>query len=89
MPGLKASDLDKVLLVGGSTRIPAVQEAVKKHHRQGAFQGHRTRMNAWLSARRFRAVCSSGEAVKDILLLDVTPLTLGIETLGGVCDAID
>ncbi|HOO25376.1 MAG TPA: Hsp70 family protein, partial [Clostridiales bacterium] len=80
--GVKASEIDKVLMVGGSTRIPAVQEAVKKIMGKEPFQGINPDESVALGAALQAGVL--GGEVKGLLLLDVTPLSLGIETLGGV-----
>ena len=80
--GLKPSDLDKVLLVGGSTRIPAVQEAVKGITGKEGFKGINPDECVALGAAVQGGVLTGD--VTDVLLLDVTPLSLGIETMGGV-----
>ncbi len=84
--GMGAGDIDKVILVGGSTRIPAVQDAVKKLTGKEPFKGINPDECVAIGAAIQGGVLV-GE-VKDVVLLDVTPLSLGIETLGGVMTKI-
>ena len=82
--GVKAGDIDKILLVGGSTRIPAVQDAVEKETGKPPFKGINPDEAVAAGAALQAGIIVGDEGVTDVLLLDVTPLTLGIETLGGV-----
>jgi len=81
--GLKLSEIDKILLVGGSTRIPAVQDAVKNYFGKEPFKGINPDECVAMGAALQGGVLN--KEVTGLLLLDVTPLSLGIETLGGVC----
>jgi len=76
--------IDKVLLIGGSTRVPAVQEAIQKELGKEPYKGINPDEAVALGAALQAGIIVGDETVTDVLLLDVTPLTLGIETLGGV-----
>ena len=82
--GIKKGDVDKVLLVGGSTRVPAVQQAIEKEVGKAPFKGINPDEAVAMGAALQAGIIVGDEGVTDVLLLDVTPLTLGIETLGGV-----
>ncbi|HOQ80298.1 MAG TPA: molecular chaperone DnaK [Candidatus Cloacimonadota bacterium] len=85
---LKASQINEVLLVGGSTRIPAVQEAVEKFFNKKSNKSLNPDEVVAFGAAVQGGILGGDEQLNDILLLDVTPLTLGIETLGGVMTPI-
>ena len=82
--GIGRGDVDKVILVGGSTRVPAVQAAIESEVGKSPFKGINPDEAVALGAALQAGIIVGDEGVTDVLLLDVTPLTLGIETLGGI-----
>ncbi|MFQ3344037.1 MAG: molecular chaperone DnaK [Candidatus Poseidoniales archaeon] len=82
--GVKKGDVDKVILVGGSTRVPAVQIAIEKEVGKAPFKGVNPDEAVAVGATLQAGIIVGDEGVTDVLLLDVTPLSLGIETLGGI-----
>ena len=82
--GVKKGSIDKILLVGGSTRVPAVQKAIEEEVGKAPFRGINPDEAVAVGAALQAGIIVGDEGVTDVLLLDVTPLTLGIETLGGV-----
>ena len=82
--GLSKGEVDKVILVGGSTRVPAVQTAIEQEVGKAPFKGINPDEAVAVGAALQAGIIVGDEGVTDVLLLDVTPLTLGIETLGGV-----
>ena len=82
--GVKKGSIDKILLVGGSTRVPAVQKAIEEEVGKAPFKGINPDEAVAVGAALQAGIIVGDEGVTDVLLLDVTPLTLGIETLGGV-----
>ena len=82
--GIKKGNVDKVILVGGSTRVPAVQVAIEKEVGKPPFKGINPDEAVAVGAVLQAGIITGDEGVTDVLLLDVTPLTLGIETLGGI-----
>ena len=78
--GIGKGDVDKVILVGGSTRVPAVQEAIESEVGKSPFKGINPDEAVALGAALQAGIIVGDEGVTDVLLLDVTPLTLGIET---------
>jgi molecular chaperone DnaK len=86
--GLKASDIDEVILVGGSTRIPRIQAEVEKFFGKKPNRSVNPDEVVAIGAAVQGAILSGNAGVKDMVLLDVTPLSLGIETMGGIYDVV-
>jgi molecular chaperone DnaK len=86
--GLKASDIDEVILVGGSTRIPRIQAEVEKFFGKKPNRSVNPDEVVAIGAAVQGAILSGNSGVKDMVLLDVTPLSLGIETMGGIYDVV-
>jgi molecular chaperone DnaK len=86
--GVSANEIDEIVLVGGQTRMPKIQEVVQEFFGKEAHRGVNPDEVVAIGAAIQGAVLAGDEGVKDILLLDVTPLSLGIETLGGVVDKL-
>ena len=82
--GLNTADIDEVILVGGSSRIPAVQQLVEQYFGKAPSKGVNPDEVVAVGAAIQGAILNREEGVSDVVLVDVTPLSMGIETLGGV-----